>query len=72
MVDNYAAFFNCTSVASDYDVPDIKLFILVDWSQSFLSVPWPTGVHIVFFFCSGVSELFGAKGSTSSGSFLCL
>ena len=40
MVDNYAAFFNCTPVdwASDYDDPDLKLFILVDWDWSFLSV----------------------------------
>ena len=31
MVDNYAAFFDYTPVgrASDYDGPDIKLFILV-------------------------------------------
>ena len=36
MVDNYAAFFNCTPVgrASDYDGPDLKLFILVGWGQA--------------------------------------
>ena len=55
MVDNYAAFFNCTlrlvSRVSDYDGQDIKLFILV--GRSFLSVAWPTGVQLVFFFCSG-------------------
>ena len=75
MVDNYAAFFNCTPVgrASDsYDGPDIKLFILVGWDRSFLSVAWPTGVQLVFFFCSGVSRLFGAQGSPSSGSLLSL
>ena len=42
MVDNYAGFFNCTTVgrASDsiYDGPDLKLFILVGWGRSFLSV----------------------------------
>ena len=36
--------------------------------RSFLSVAWPTGVQLVFFFCSGVSRLFGAQGSPSSGS----
>ena len=36
----------------------------------FLSVAWPTGVQLVFFFCSGVSRLFGAQGSPSSGSLL--
>ena len=75
MVDNYAAFFNCTPVgrASDvrlYDGPDLKLFILVGWGRSSLSVAWPTGVQLVFFFCSGVSRLFGAQGSPSSGSLL--
>ena len=51
MVDNYAAFFNCTPVgrASDSDGPDLKLFILVGWGRSFLSVAWPTGVQLVFF-----------------------
>ena len=55
MVDNYAAFF---------------IFILVGWGRSFLSVAWPTGAQLVFFFCSGVSSLFGAQGSPSSGSLL--
>ena len=70
MVDNYAAFFNCTPVgrASDYDGSDIKLYILVGWGRSFLSDAWPTGVQLLFFFCSGVSRLFGAQGSPSSGS----
>ena len=31
-----------------------------------------TGVQLVFFFCSGVSRLFGAQGSPSSGSLLSL
>ena len=68
MVDNYAAFFNCTPVGRASD--DLKLFILVGWGLSFLSVAWPTGVQLVFFFCSGVSRLFGAQGSPSSGSLL--
>ena len=42
------------------DGPDIKLFILVGWGRSFLSVAWPTGVQLVFFVCTGVSKLFGA------------
>ena len=50
MVDNYAAFFSCTLVgrASDYDGPDLKLFILVGWGRSFLPVAWPTGVQITY------------------------
>ena len=72
MVDNYAAFFNCTPLgrASDSMMAPTKLFILVGWGRSFLSVAWPTGVQLMFFFCSGVSKLFGAKGSPSSGSLL--
>ena len=75
MVDNYTAFFNCTPVGRVSDsmmAPDIKLLILVGWGRSFLSVAWPTGVQLVFFFCSGVSRLFGAQGSPSSGSLLSL
>ena len=53
-----------------YDGPDINLFIIVGWDRSFLSDAWPTGVQLVFFFCSGVSKLFGAQGSPSSGSLL--
>ena len=72
MVDNYAAFFNCTPVgrASHSMMAPTKLFILVGWDRSFLSVAWPTGDQLVFFFCSGVSKLFGAQGSPSSGSLL--
>ena len=43
MVDNYAAFFNCTPVGHG---PDIKLFILVGWGRSFLSVAWPIEVQL--------------------------
>ena len=58
-----------------YDSPDLKLlianiFISVGWGRSFLSVAWPTGVQLVFFFCSGFSKLFGAQASPSSGSLL--
>ena len=38
--------------------------------RSFLSVAWPTGVQLMFFFCSVVSTLFGTQGSPSSGSLL--
>ena len=72
-VDNYAAFFNLHAGGSGvrlYDGPDLKLFILVGWGRSFLSVAWPTGVQLMFFFSSGVSKLFGAQGSPSSGSLL--
>ena len=70
MVDNYAAFFNCTPVGWASDGPNLKLFILVGWDRSFLSVAWPTGVQLVFFFCSGVSRLFGGQGFPSSDSLL--
>ena len=53
-----------------YDDPDIKLFILFGWGRSFLYVAWPTGVNSCFTFAPGFSELFGAKGSPSSGSLL--
>ena len=70
VVDSCAAVFGCAPVgrASDSGL-DIKLFILVGWGRGFLSVAWPTGVQLVFFFCSGVSGLFGAQGSPSSGGF---
>ena len=51
MVDNYAAFFDCTPVGRASDsmmAPDLKLFILVDWGRSFSSVAWPTGVKLMF------------------------
>ena len=60
MVDNYAAFFNCTPVGRasvSMMAPTLKLFILVGWDRSFLSVAWPTGVQLVFF-CF-VPELVG-------------
>ena len=71
-VDNHAAFLLHAdgSGVRLYDGTDIKLFILVGWGLSFLSVAWPTGVQLVFFFCSGVSKLLGAQGSPSSGSLL--
>ena len=50
MVDKYAAFCNCTPMGW---ASDIKLFILDGWGRSFLSVAWPTGVQLVFFFCYG-------------------
>ena len=40
-----------------YDGPDIKLFMLVGWGWSFLSVAWSTGVRLVFFFCSGLQKV---------------
>ena len=35
-------------------------------SCGFSSVAWPTGVQLVFFFCSGFNKLFGAQRSESS------
>ena len=82
MIDSDCIFFNflkfcCVqriptggSGVRIYDGPDLKLFILVGWGRSFLSDAWPTGVQLMFFFSSGVSKLFGAQGSPSSGSLL--
>ena len=47
MVDSFAALFNCTPVdrASDYDGPDIKLFILVGWDRSYRLLLGPPGLN---------------------------
>ena len=51
MVDNYAAFFHAgESGVRLYDGHDLKLFILVGWGRSFLSIACPTGVQLVFSF----------------------
>ena len=39
---------------------DIKLFILVGWGQSFLSVAWPMGLTGVFSFAPDFSKLYCA------------
>ena len=44
-----------------YDGRDLKLFILVGWSRSFLSVAWPIGVQLVFLVCSGLSVSYFAR-----------
>ena len=51
-VNNFASFGG--SGVRLNDGPDIKLFILVGWGRSFLSVAWPTGVQLLVFFCSSV------------------
>ena len=66
MVDNYAAFFNCTPVGRASVSMMAPLLILVGWSLSFSSVPWPTGFHLLRSF----SKCLGAQGSPSSGSIL--
>ena len=76
MVDNYAAFFFLHA-----DGPNLKLFILVGWGRSFLSVALPSGVQLFFFFfffffcfffffAATDCKLFGAQGSPSSGSLV--
>ena len=73
MVDNHAAFFNCTPVGQAPDSMMARLnAIHFSWLEpEFLSVARPTGVQLVFFFCSRFSVmLFGAQGSPSSGSSL--
>ena len=36
-------------LTGSYVSKDIKLFILVGWDRSFLSVAWSTGVQLVLF-----------------------
>ena len=43
-----------------YDGPDLKLFVLVGFGRSFLSVAGPTGVQLFFFFGSGFSVSYVA------------
>ena len=65
MVDNYATFFKLHaggSAVGIYDDPDIKLSILVGWDRSFLSDAWPSGVQLVFFFCSGFQQVIRRPG----------
>ena len=75
MVDNYAAFFNCTSVVRASGLcngPDLKLysFWLVWAGASFLLLV-PGDSSLVFFsFVPGFQYLLGAQGSPSSGSLL--
>ena len=71
LVDYFAAFFNCTPVgrASYSMMTPTQSYLFLFWGWSFLSVSWPTGVQLVFLFCSGFSKLFCAQGSQSSGSF---
>ena len=70
MVDNYAAFFNCTPVGV-YDGSAIKLFILVSsaGASSCLLLDKPV-FNWCFSFAPGFSKLFGAQGSPSSDSLL--
>ena len=76
MVDNYAAFFNCTPVGRSSDsmmAPPRLKAIHFSWLGPELLVcclahRGRTGV----FFCSGVNRLFGAQRSPSSGSLLYL
>ena len=53
-VNNFATLFNCMPVdrASDYDGPDLKLFILVGWARSSPSVAWSNGAQLMIFFAS--------------------
>ena len=56
------------------DGSDIKLFILIGFGWSFLSVAClllgPSGFNWCFSFTPDFSKLFGAQGSPSSGSLL--
>ena len=60
-VDTFAAPFNCGSVgrASNYDGPDLKLFILVDIGIGALSsVAWSTGAQLMIFCFRFTAVLF--------------
>ena len=73
MVDNYAAFFNCTPVGQASDsmmAPTYSYsFSLVRAGASCLLLG-PPGSNWCFVFYSGVSKLFGAQGFPSSGRLL--
>ena len=63
--------FNCTPVGRASDGQDLKLFILVGWRRSFLSVAWPTwGSTGVSLLPRTFSKLLVAQGSPSSDSLL--
>ena len=71
MVDNYAAFFNCTLVgrAPDSLMAPVKRYsFLVGWDRTFLSGA-STGVFLLLW---SFSKLFDARGSPSPGSLLIL
>ena len=52
-VDSFAALFNCTPVdwVSDYDGPDLKLFILLGLDRGSSSVDLSTRAQLMIFFC---------------------
>ena len=66
MVNNYAAFFNCTpvgrtsdSIHSSWLGPELLVMLLV-----------PPGFNWCFSLAPDSNKLFGAQGSPSSGSLL--
>ena len=67
MVDNYAAFFNCTLMGRASDLDFHFSWLGPELLVSFLD---PPGFNWCFSFASGFSKLFGAQGSPSSGSLL--
>ena len=60
MAHNYAAIFNCTPVDRASDSMMASIIHVVGWGRRLLSVAWPTGVKLVFLFCSGFSVSYWA------------
>ena len=54
-VDNFAALLIPVDRASD-DGPDLKLFILVGWDRTSLSVAWSTGAQLMIFLLLQISS----------------
>ena len=71
MVDKYAAFFNCTPVGrASMMAPTVSYsFWMVVVGAICLLLGQP-GINWSFSFAPDSSNLFGAQGSTSSGSSL--
>ena len=75
IVDNYAAFFNCTPVGRASDSMRAQtyrymyLFSLV-WAGASCLLLGPSGFNWCFSFAPDFSKLFGAQVSPSSGSLL--
>ena len=65
MVDNYAAFFNCTPVVGLrlYDGPDIKLFILVVGAGASCLLIGPPGSYLCFSFAPELVSYWAPRDS---------
>ena len=70
VVDNYAAFFNCTPEGRASDSMIAATYILVGWGRASCLLLGPPGFNWCFSFALDFSKLFDAQWSPSSGSLL--